>query len=150
MNRTTYHLQVTIHADDGTIFYTNDAAQENPEPNLLAVELGMGQIFPKVEDVLPQMELGETMTFDLSPEDAFGDYDEDNIQRIDLSEIPGVAHKAGQELLVELVESGEEVPARIHAIDGDEAELDFNHPLAGRCVRLDVMLVSSEEAPLDA
>lgn len=110
--------------------------------------VGDGSLLPGFERLLLGLEAGARHLFPVSPEDAFGQPNENNVQRIS---------KAGfedeLELEVGLVCSfadaaGGELPGMIVGFDDKEVTVDFNHPLAGRTILFDVHIHRIEAAEL--
>lgn len=146
MTKSIYHLRVVIESiEDGEIFYSNDETSEDA----LAIEIGAGQFFPKVEEKLPTMRVGERLQFELGPEDAFGPYHDDYVQMVEVAKLPESVRDVGEEVLVQLPNS-EELVGIIRAIQGSEAKIDFNHPMAGKVLRVDVTVESIDNPPLSA
>jgi FKBP-type peptidyl-prolyl cis-trans isomerase SlpA len=82
------------------------------------------------------------------PEDAFGQPNENNVQRISRD-----SFDAGLELEIGLVCSfadaaGGELPGLVIAFDEEEVTVDFNHPLAGRTILFDVHIHRIEATEL--
>ena len=143
----TFHY--TILDDNGEVVETSKA--EGP----VSAIWGDGDLLVGVEKALEGAEAGAKMKLNLSPDEAFGDYDPEGIFSVPRSEIPTADNlKAGEwiSILLEPEEgddSGieeEEHEARVVSLDEEEIILDANHPLAGKSVvfELEVLEVSSE------
>ncbi len=132
-----YAIRIEIKsADAKTTFYTNHAEDVPP----LDIEIGKSQIFPKVEEALKSMSPGEQRSVELKPEDAFGFPTDEAIQQVPLKEIPEELRQVGAELSFQTADN-QIIPGKLHQIEGETALVDFNHPLAGQPVVLDVILV---------
>ena len=86
--------------------------------------------------------------FEVPPEDAFGQPNENNVQRVPLEQFD-----EDIELEIGLVFSfadaaGGELPGMIISFDDEEVTIDFNHPLAGRTILFDVLIHRVEPAEL--
>ena len=86
--------------------------------------------------------------FKVPPEDAFGQPNENNLQRLPLGQFDDDI-----ELEIGLVFSfadaaGGELPGMIISFDEKEVTVDFNHPLAGRTILFDVLIHRVEPAEL--
>jgi len=97
---------------------------------------GEDNIFAKIEQALEGKSLGDSIEVALAPEDAFGDYDEDGIELVDLSEFPEDIEVGHQ---VEKL-SADGLDSDLYTVT-DIAEgkvvLDANHPLAGMTLVFD-------------
>lgn len=86
------------------------------------------------------MRPGEKKTFTLPCEQAFGERDADLEERVPVAELPEGAEEGDR--LTATTPEGEELEVWIRAIEGDEALVDGNHPLAGETVVFEVEIVS--------
>ena len=55
------------------------------------LHLGMGDVFPQIEQALIGMTPGETRSVTIAAADAFGEYDEENVVTIPRSQLPAIA-----------------------------------------------------------
>ena len=96
---------------------------------------GYDDLFPKLEEALEGKAVGDTVTVRLHADEAFGEYDPELVQIESLDNLPEEV-EVGLELegapADESDEDEEIIFYRVTAIDGDEATLDGNHPLAGQ------------------
>lgn len=96
---------------------------------------GYDDLFPKLEEALEGKAVGDTVTVRLHADEAFGEYDPELVQIESLDNLPEEV-EVGMELegapADESDEDEEIIFYRVTAIDGDEATLDGNHPLAGQ------------------
>jgi len=92
---------------------------------------GYGHIFTTVEETLEGKKVGESFKITLSSAQAFGDYDPELVITEALSELPeGLS--VGMEIDGFMDEDSEDVTIyMVSEIDGDQATLDGNDPLAG-------------------
>ena len=104
--------------------------------------LGSGELAPSLERSLVGIESGRLHVFMLVPEDAFGRYRDDLLQRVPAGAFPGtVAVEPGQ--VIEFsAPGGTRLAGLVKAFDGGEALVDFNHPLAGRPIRFEVEILA--------
>ena len=111
---------------------------------------GYDGIFPKVEEALEGQEPGFTTAMQLEPQDAFGEYDADQVRVEARSKFPEPLEVG---MRFEGVPEDEEEDPEILTITDlttDTVVLDANHPLAGIALRfscevLEVRLASDEE-----
>ena len=110
------------------------------EPASLAI--GDGNLLPHFEACLLGLKAGDHQHFTLPPEQAFGQHNQANLQRLK-------RHQFGADMVLEkgLVVSfadaaNGELPGVISALEGDEVVVDFNHPLAGKTLTFEVKIIS--------
>ncbi|MGB5277694.1 MAG: FKBP-type peptidyl-prolyl cis-trans isomerase [Gammaproteobacteria bacterium] len=98
------------------------------------VEIGMGSgvLTEGMELALYGLQAGDKQTLTLTPEQGFGLRDEENIHMMPLSEFPDDL-KPESGLVFEFeTAGGEDILGTILSVKNDQAEVDFNHPLAGQ------------------
>lgn len=105
---------------------------------------GAENIVPGLERELTGKRIGERFTVTLQPADAYGEYDEDDIEIVDRSDLPSEI-QPGMEILIE-DEDGNLFEAVIKEVGDEGVVLDFNLPLAGKVVTYDVEVVDVREA----
>jgi len=117
----------------------------NPEEEeLIYLHGGYGHVFAKLEEHLEGKEAGDKFCVTVSPEDAFGVYDENLVERESLHNMPeGIME--GEELESVDENSGEKLIFIVTNIEGDEVLLDANHPLAGKTLKFDGVITELEE-----
>ncbi|GAA0508395.1 FKBP-type peptidyl-prolyl cis-trans isomerase SlyD [Halorubrum aquaticum] len=127
-------LAYTIRtADDGDVIDTTDeeVAEEAEidteeyefEPRIVA--LGAGHVFPSVEEELIGKSVGDKGTVDVPAEDAFGEYDPDEVETVKADKIPEDSRYPGAQVQIDNRQG------HLETIIGGRARVDFNHPLAG-------------------
>jgi FKBP-type peptidyl-prolyl cis-trans isomerase SlyD len=107
---------------------------------------GYGHIFKAVEDALEGKNAGDTFRVVLTSEQAFGDYNPELVITEDVSELPeGIT--VGMELDGFMDEDSEDVVIYVVTeIEGDQATLDGNHPLAGMDLVFEGTILKIHEA----
>ena len=107
----------------------------------LEFTIGDGNVIPGLEQGVIGMAAGDKKTIAISPEDAFGQPQEDLVVDIKKSELPkDVELAAGAYLNIES-SNGKEFKAKVVEIKEDTVTLDANHPLAGVTINYDVELI---------
>ena len=106
--------------------------------------VGDGNLLPGFEEKVIGMKSGERRLYRVPPEDAFGQPNEANVQRVAREGFDSdIALELG--LVCSFADAaGGELPGMIVAFDDDEVTVDFNHPLAGRTVLFDVQVHREE------
>lgn len=106
------------------------------------------QMFPKVEEKIGEMKVGDKLELTLSPEDAYGEHNEEAVQVTARAGFPGDAElKEGMTFLTKQGE--QEVPVTIKKIEDENVTIDFNHPMAGQKVICELELISTRDATED-
>ncbi|MEY1663108.1 FKBP-type peptidyl-prolyl cis-trans isomerase [Isoalcanivorax beigongshangi] len=108
---------------------------------------GDESLLPGFERALLGLKTGDRRSVVLDPENAFGPYNDDNIQHFRRD-----TFAADDELEIGTVmqfadAARAELPGVITALDDDWVTVDFNHPLAGRELTFEVKII---EVALDA
>lgn len=134
-------LEYRIYLEDGELVETSD--EEGPVEFLQ----GRGQIVPGVENALYGMPIGEEKEIMVSPEQGYGEYDEDAFETVPLSLFPDEVD-LGLGMAVELIddESEEAMDATVAEIHSENVVLDLNHPLAGETLRFCVTVSGLRQA----
>ena len=112
--------------DDGTVF---DSSEMNGP---LELTTDCGQVIKGLDRAIQEMEVGQTRTVRISAEDAYGPYDERNIQQRELRYIPNADQLPVGQTINFFGPVGQKVPAKVLRVDDTYAYLDFNHKLAGK------------------
>jgi FKBP-type peptidyl-prolyl cis-trans isomerase SlyD len=102
----------------------------------LAFLIGHKQMIPGFEREMMGAKVGESRTFTLMPEDAYGEKSDDAVADIPREEFP-----EDIELDLGMVLMSDHGPFRIVAITNDIVKCDFNHVLAGRALKFEVEVV---------
>ncbi|NGM71000.1 peptidylprolyl isomerase [Natronolimnobius sp. AArcel1] len=92
------------------------------------IVLGEGHIFEGVEEAITGSEAGDEGSVTIAAEDAFGEYDPDDVQTVSAEKIDEDDRYPGANVQVD----GQQ--GYISTIIGGRARVDFNHPLAGEDV----------------
>ena len=123
---------VTLHykgsLNDETEF---DSSFERGEP--ITVTLGEGQLLPKFEAALMGTTTGETKTFTLSADDAYGQRDDEATTSLDRSIFPAdMELTEGMTLPLMNSQTKQTMMVTLVEVTDDTLTGDFNHPLAGQ------------------
>lgn len=107
---------------------------------------GAENIVPGLEAALDGRKVGDSFTVTLSPDEAYGEYDEEDIETIDRRDIPGAdTLKPGMSVELE-DEEGYLYDATVREVTAQSVVLDFNPPLAGKTLTYAVQVVGLREA----
>lgn len=132
-------LHFTLKLEDGTVV---DSTRDKAPATF---QMGDGNLPPGFEHPMKGLTAGESGSFEITPEHAFGQHNPQNIQRLKRDDF------GDEELEVGTVMSfadpgGGELPGVISAIDGEMVDVDFNHPLAGRTLTFEVEVLDVKPA----
>lgn len=110
---------------------------------------GYHGIFPRVEQALEGKRVGDACEVQLTPQDAFGEYEE-GLVRVEPRKLFPPNLKVGMQFEGSSEESGESRIYTVKDIAGDKVVVDGNHPLAGQtvvfsCKVTEVRAASAEE-----
>lgn len=122
-------IEYTITVPESRIIIPKNVSQYVP---------GQRQMLPNLEKALTGMKPGQEKRVDLSSDEAFGPYDESKKAVIKKDQLPADT-KPGSVLTTD-----EGVPFVVVDMSGPEAQVDFNHPLAGKHVIIDVKILEVE------
>ena len=134
---------VTVHytgtLPDGEVF---DSSRDKDPMTFL---IGHKNMIPGFEEELMGASIGETREFTLPPERAYGERDEDAIQKMPRDAFPdGMELKQGMMMAAQTQQGP--VPFTISEINGDEITIDFNHQMAGKTLTFEVEIIDVRKA----
>jgi peptidylprolyl isomerase len=122
--------------ENGTVFDTS----EGGEP--LEFTLGEGKMIPKFEEAVLGMKIGESKTFTILAEDAYGPYRDDMVRVINREELTNIPNpEVGQQLYGSQTD-GTTITGTITNVTDTTVTVDFNPPLAGKNLTFEIKLIS--------
>jgi FKBP-type peptidyl-prolyl cis-trans isomerase SlyD len=127
-----------------TLTVGTEVIENAPADDPLEYLHGAENIVPGLEAKLTGKKVGDRLTVTLKPEEAYGEYDETNVEEVDRADMPDEI-EVGMELLLE-DEDGAFFEATVKQIKAKSVILDFNMPLAGETVTYDVEVLSIRPA----
>lgn len=138
-------IEYTGTFDNGEIFDSNVGMDP------LEFQVGSGSIINGLDRGLIGMVSDEEKEITVSPEDAYGDYNDEFVLTVPLSEMrANFEPEPGMVISIQM-ENGNLIPARVTDISGDSVILDLNHPLAGKTLHFKVKVVDiTDNAQLDS
>ena len=96
-------------------------------------KVGDGNLLPGFEQQLFGLKAGDKRTFQIAPEQGFGQHNPQNEQIMPRSQFEGMELSEG--LLVIFNDAAKtELPGVVKAFDDRQVTVDFNHPLAGKAL----------------
>ncbi|MFQ3575542.1 MAG: peptidylprolyl isomerase [Cytophagales bacterium] len=120
------------------LYVNSELADKSDSENPLLFLFGVGSMIPGFEDKLDGLSSGDSFDFLVSPEDGYGERDEEEVIALPLDNF-----KQNGKIDTEIISVGNVLPlmdadgnrfdALVLEVDEEENKLtvDFNHPLAG-------------------
>ncbi len=136
--------------EDGQLVDTTDeevaeeegvADQGEFEPRVIV--LGEGHLFPEVEDDIRGNGVGDEGSVVVPSEDAFGEYDEEEVRTVSADKIEEDDRYPGARIQID----GQQ--GVLETIIGGRARVDFNHPLAGEDIEYEYDILDTVEEDLE-
>ena len=111
-----------------------------------SLEIGDDNLPENFEAYLMGLVAGDKASFDVPPEKAFGQHNPNNVQTFKRHEFSAdMVLEAG--VMISFADARQsELPGVVSRVEGDEVEVDFNHPLAGRTLVFEVEIIDVEPA----
>lgn len=131
----TLHYRGTLN--DGTVF---DSSHDRNEP--MTVTLGAQQLIEGFETNLTGMTQGETKTFTLTPDEAYGDHDPEHTTQLNKSVFPENFDFTTGMTVPLTGPGGQPFLATITEIADQTVTADLNHPMAGKDLTFEVEVLS--------
>jgi FKBP-type peptidyl-prolyl cis-trans isomerase SlyD len=132
-NHSRVTLQYTVKDNQGKVVDDTD------EP--VQYTHGQGQIFTSLEANLLGRESGDRFEIELSAEEAYGEYDDNAIQRLSITSLEHIADlEVGMTLFTG--NDKDQQALKVLEIDAGEVVLDANHPLAGKALTFLVKIIA--------
>ncbi|WP_028864167.1 FKBP-type peptidyl-prolyl cis-trans isomerase [Psychromonas aquimarina] len=100
--------------------------------------MGDGSLTPGFEECLVGLSEGQSETFTLAPESAFGLPNPDNIHHLELSKFSSDVPAEVGTIISFTQPDGSEIPGIIREVIADSVTVDFNHPLSGQTLTFEV------------
>lgn len=131
--------QVTLHFEvltqNGVVI---DSTFDKDTP--VSFVVGDGSLLEGFEKVLMGLKAGDTRTAHLSPQEAFGEHNEQNIQTFLPAQFALTANPQTGMMVEFADKGGNAVVGIICHVDDDKIMVDFNHPLAGQSILFKVQI----------
>jgi FKBP-type peptidyl-prolyl cis-trans isomerase SlyD len=129
-------IHYTLTLDDGEV--VDESTADDP---LLYLH-GADNIIPGLEKALTGMAVNDSKRVTVSPEDGYGEYDEEAVEALPRNLFPDDMELEPGIVLGLRDEDGNVFDAVVVEELEEEVVLDFNHPLAGENLHFDVKVVS--------
>jgi FKBP-type peptidyl-prolyl cis-trans isomerase SlyD len=133
-------LDYAIYDAEDDLIEATDGDDGQP----IGLVCGYGLMLSAIESAMIGMCAGETREVTLSPEEAYGPWNEDGERWVDRADFP--PDVAVDDEFGAIDDEGEETTLRVVEVTEDAVLIDSNHPLAGETIRFDLMIRSVREA----
>jgi len=136
--------RVTLHF--ALKFESGEVIDTTFDKDPASLEIGDENLPENFEAYLMGMKADDKASYQVPPEKAFGQRNPNNVQTFKRHEFsadmvlePGV--------MISFADARQqELPGVVSRVEGDEVEVDFNHPLSGRTLTFDVEVIDVEPA----
>jgi peptidylprolyl isomerase len=126
--------------NDGTVF---DSSYQREEP--LEFTIGSRDVIPGFEDQVKGMEVGESKTFTVPSQEAYGQRSDELVIDIERERVPeDIDPQEGMVLQVK-GEDGSVSNVQVVGVTDEKVTLDANHPLAGQDLNFEIKLEDIQE-----
>jgi peptidylprolyl isomerase len=133
----TFHYKGTL--TDGTEF---DSSYERSEP--MTATTGQGNLIAGFETALTGMTAGETKTFTVECDDAYGQPDPEATTTLDRTVFPDdFPFEAGMAVPLQ-GPNGQQIMATLTEVNDTTVTADLNHPLAGQDLTFEIEVLTVE------
>ncbi len=123
--------------EDGTVFDSSDTH------GALKFTIGKGMVIPGFDEAVLGMKLGETKTVTIPPEKGYGSHRDDLLIKINKAELPPDLNPVvGQRL--EFSKDKQRLQFTVAEVTDDAVTFDANHPLAGKTLIFELLLLEIE------
>lgn len=128
------HFEVSL--PNGTVV-DSTFGRESP----VSLTIGDESLLTGFEQVLINLKAGDTRTAHLPPDQAFGEWHDDNVQSFSRTKFSLSEPNPIVGMMMEFADKGKNTLAGVICeVNDDEVKVDFNHPLAGQDVLFKVQI----------
>lgn len=137
-NNVKVHYTGTL--EDGQEFDSSHKRNET-----LNFTVGAGQMIAGFDNAVMGMEVGESKDVTLTPNEAYGERNEEAVQPVNRQNFPEDFVVRVGEMVQGSTAEGMPIQATVVGEDEENIILDMNHPLAGKSLNFNIELVDIEE-----
>ena len=131
----TVRIHYTGTLEDGTQFDSSDGRDP------LEFALGGGQVIPGFDSAVDGMNVGESKSVTIEPDQAYGQRHEQLVQEVPKSALPEEMEPAAGMQLQSQSPDGQVMNLVVTEVRDDSITVDANHPLAGQALTFAIELV---------
>jgi FKBP-type peptidyl-prolyl cis-trans isomerase SlpA len=130
----TVSLHFSLYLEDGQL------VDGNMDKDAASFQIGDGTMLPGFELNLLGLKAGATSEFMIEPMNGFGVPNPNNVQLFSRAQFSGMVLEIGT--VISFADAAKaELPGVVKSFQGDQIEVNFNHPLAGKLLRFEVKIV---------
>lgn len=106
------------------------------------LQLGQGEIAAPIEQCLQGLQVGTHHVFTLAPAQAFGEWKEELVEHVKRSDM--IENELEPMSIMEFTApDGQRYSGLVREVNDIEAVIDFNHPLSGKTIILEVDVIGA-------
>lgn len=128
-------IEYTGKLQDGTVFDTTEGR------DAFTFTAGSDNIIKGVNDAVVGMQVGEQKTVEVPPEEAYGDYNQELVVKVERDRMPENVNVGDA-----LSDSSSGKVWYVRDLNEEVGVLDGNHPLAGQTLVFEIQVVNVGEA----
>ncbi|MCI6461844.1 MAG: peptidylprolyl isomerase [Prevotella sp.] len=141
-------VSYTLYTVDGE---NREKIEEAPTTKPFEFISGFGVTLDEFEKNIVELEPGAQFDFELTKEQAYGDYEEERVLDLDRSIFQINGHFDHENIFVDAIvplqnEEGNRFYGRVMDITDDKVKMDLNHPLAGKTLNFKGRVLEKREA----
>lgn len=110
---------------------------------------GQSQIIPGLEKAMAALKTGDKKKIEIEAQDAYGNHDAQLVVEIEKEKLPKSEDLREGDQFQASGPNGEALMFRVVGFNGEQVQLDGNHPLAGEKLVFDVEVVDVRNATAD-
>jgi FKBP-type peptidyl-prolyl cis-trans isomerase 2 len=132
------HYKCTL--EDGTV--TGDSHQSG---ETISFEVGKKTVLSGIDNRVVGMAVGDTNSFTLTPEEGYGDYEEERIGIMPHDNFPEEfvpQLTEGMIIPLQSKDGSQRLIGTVKEVGDETVTVDFNHPLAGQTLSFDVEIIN--------
>ena len=131
----TVKVNYTGKLDDESVFDSS----EGRDP--LEFTIGQGQVIPGFEKAVIGLDVGDSTSIRIEPEEAYGARHDNLVFVINREELPADIDPQMDQRFQMRNDNGQELVVMVTDLSEREVTFDANHPLAGKALTFDIELV---------
>lgn len=122
-------------ADNGVVMFSSF------DSTPMTMQMGAGELMPALEARLLGMPAGTRETLLFAEGEAFGPYNDGLVEKVARAHIPPELQLAQDTVYSFPAPDGSSYPGLVRELTDAYARIDFNHPLAGKAVTVEVEII---------
>ena len=136
-------LKYTLHTiENGEKVFVEETTAENP----LTFLYGVGMMLPKFEENIAGLSVGDTKSFEIATEDAYGERQEGAIAQLPVDMFAESGMPPVGAILPLQDNLGNQMNAVVVEVTPEVVVADLNHPMAGRSLSFDIEIINTRPA----